>query len=124
MIDEEDPYYSGLEARITSQKKHLNAKDTTTSKKGLGAMMRKVLSSNYINILTSKRHKGTSSKPKSSKPRSKSSVDSSTDSDPYASINEVYEPIYGYTTGLGGNSSKGAYSNPFWPTMTRTSKKH
>lgn len=126
MIDEEDPYYSGLEARISSQKKHLNPKATTNSKKGLGAMMRKVLSSNYINILTSKRHKA-SSKPKSLKPHSKSSVDSSTDSDPYASINEeVYEPIYGYTTtGLGGGgSSKGGYSNPFWPTMTRTSKKH
>ena len=123
MIDDEDPYYSGLEARLTS-KKMLDPKgSTTSSKKGLGAwMMRKVLSSNYINILTSKRHK-TSKGGKSKSAHlngSKSGGDSSTDSDPYASINEVYEPIYGYTSGLGTKS----YSNPFWPTMQRTSKKH
>lgn len=87
-------------------------------------MMRKVLSSNYINILTSKRHKSKKVNGKNSK-LSSLQGDSSTDSDPYVSINEVYEPIYGYTGNV--NSNRQQYNhlvNPYWPTMQRISKKH
>lgn len=102
---DEDPYYSGLEARITS-KQMLDRDGANTKSKGMN-WMRKVLSSNYINILTSKRHR------KSQKKGNKSPNES--DSDPYMSINEVYEPIYGYT------SPRMVYSNhnPFWASMGR-----
>lgn len=106
---DEDPYYSGLEARITSKK--MLTRDGTAKVKGLN-WMRKVLSANYINILTSKRHK--------KKKPSKSSAESSTDSDPYMSINDVYEPIYGYAAAAAaGNRISYIENGPLWSTMHR-----
>lgn len=111
--------------------------------KGLHWMVRKVLStSNYLNMLTTTgrrrgrgNHKGTppsSSNTTSHRPplpldaklamtmlrqsskSSKSLNEYSTDSDPYASINEVYEPIYGYA----GQVPQGP-----WATLAKLDKK-
>lgn len=88
----EDPYYSGLKARVTSERNEIASENVTNgTKKGLHWMVRKMLSNNYLNILTSRQTKN-------KVPKSKSSTESSTDSDPYVSINDVYEPIYGYTS--------------------------
>src|SRR6218665_165191 len=84
MIEDEDPYYSGLEARITSKKSQMDR--TGTKARGLNWMMRKVLSAAAINVLTTRRK---------NKKTPKSTGSEGSDSDPYVSIAEVYEPIYG-----------------------------
>ena len=95
----EDPYYSGMRARVTSFPKSLNTKSPSDSKKSVAwRQMRKVFSSGYINTLIP---------PLTKKKRSKSSYYSnynSSESDPYASLNDtIYEPIYGR---LGYSGSK------------------
>ncbi|XP_075676610.1 uncharacterized protein LOC113790088 isoform X2 [Dermatophagoides pteronyssinus] len=134
---DEDPYYSGLEARVTSNRLHntnhrhhqnnsnnnnnnddddVNVANVTKTK-GLNWMMRKVLSSNYINILTSRRQKKQNNNINTKIPKSKSSTnESSTDSDPYVSINDVYEPIYGYGINNNNNNNNSRMSNG-WPTI-------
>lgn len=84
IIENEDPYYSGLEARITSKKSQIDRNGTKA--RGLNWMMRKVLSAAAINVLTTRRK---------SKKSPKSTGSEGSDSDPYVSIAEVYEPIYG-----------------------------
>ncbi|OTF72354.1 hypothetical protein BLA29_011327 [Euroglyphus maynei] len=123
---DEDPYYSGLQARVTSNRLHANPHHHPnnnedecvghTKTKGLNWMMRKVLSSNYINMmLTSRRQKKQNNNDKI--PKSKSSTnESSTDSDPYVSINEdVYEPIYGY--GMNNTNNMNSRMTNGWPTI-------
>lgn len=120
---DEDPYYSGLEARVTSNRLHRNHHNKNnededvvqTKMKGLNWMMRKVLSSNYINMLTSRRQKKQNNN-NNKIPKSKSSTnESSTDSDPYVSINDVYEPIYGY--GINNNNNMNSRMSNGWPTI-------
>ncbi|XP_075591584.1 uncharacterized protein LOC124491911 isoform X2 [Dermatophagoides farinae] len=121
---DEDPYYSGLEARVTSNRLHRNHHNKNnededvvqTKMKGLNWMMRKVLSSNYINMLTSRRQKKQNNNNNNKIPKSKSSTnESSTDSDPYVSINDVYEPIYGY--GINNNNNMNSRMSNGWPTI-------
>ncbi|XP_054164778.1 uncharacterized protein LOC128962429 [Oppia nitens] len=87
---DEDPYYCGLEARVTNFMRPV----ATQSKKSMAwRQMRKVFSSGYINTLLP---------PLTKKKRSKSSYYSnynSSESDPYTSLNDtIYEPIYGRVT--------------------------
>ncbi|CAG2163503.1 unnamed protein product [Oppiella nova] len=81
---DEDPYYCGLEARVTNFMRPV----PTQSKKSVAwRQMRKVFSSGYINTLLP---------PLTKKKRSKSYYYNSSESDPYASLNDtIYEPIYG-----------------------------
>ncbi len=88
-ISDEDPYYCGMQARVTKFVKPVS----TQSKKSVAwRQMRKVFSSGYINTLLP---------PLTKKKRSKSyyySNYNSSESDPYATLNdpyEIYEPIYG-----------------------------